>query len=448
MTNTASSNCHSAAQPCSSTRSCTRLLWRGLTLSQLVLICLARGSQVATVLLLQCHDPTACSGWGSLNVAEPHPNRRGFHRALGGIAADLASNQILTRLIKTPLFASSFWRASTPIYKWATPHVPAPPAQPHKQPRGVQPETWRLFWSVLTITNNRKGLHAITSKTQNTAGACLLSWGSCLGLYVAHGRWTCTHHAGSPCAWEDGGASSRSTAVVPHSSLLPQHRGHCHSCTRGHGDDKLTRHQFSRRAAPLWRFRASATCPPQGAAPKLWRGARRASQPGLHQLNPSRRLPAPQPADWHHGGNISLGRFSLSPSGSRSSRPVRSSQNPAVSQMCCTTDTTPSLQPRKIGVVGEEQEKQKQRGPWMCLRHLLALTTGHALQIPYGTLGRREVSPCQAVTVIFSLEINSLYNQQYKKSFSSEGIFSCRRASSLSVTARGLKLTMKWSSSN
>lgn len=65
-------------------------------------------------------------------------------------------------------------------------------------------------------------------------------------------------------------------------------------------------------------------------------------------------------------------------------------------------------------------------GSQMCPRHLLALTSGHSLQIPYNALGRREVSPCQAATVIFSLEINSLYNQQYKKSVSSQGISFCR----------------------
>lgn len=107
------------------------------------------------------------------------------------------------------------------------------------------------------------------------------------------------------------------------------------------------------------------------------------------------------------------------------------------------SNTPPSLQPRKTRVGGEGQEKQKQRGAWMCLRHLLALTTGHALQILYGMLGGRDVSPCQAVTVIFSLEINSLYNQQYKKSLSSQGVSSCRHASSLSVMAHDLKHTMK-----
>lgn len=113
------------------------------------------------------------------------------------------------------------------------------------------------------------------------------------------------------------------------------------------------RHQLCRKAAPLWGPGASGTGPAQRPAPKLRWGAHGAS----------------------HGDR---------------------------------------QQPHKPHGVGEGQEKQ--RGAWMSLRHLLALTAGPALQVP--RLGRREVSPCQAATVIFSLGNNSLSNQQYGRSLS------------------------------
>jgi len=116
---------------------------------------------------------------------------------------------------------------------------------------------------------------------------------------------------------------------------LLQHQGHHCSCTRGHGDRALARPRFCRRAAPSGDFRLLVHSHPRDLL-LSYSGSTQGIATWSAPAQLSRELPAPQPADRHRSGNVSLGRFSLSPSGLWSHQPVSSSQNPAGSQTCCT----------------------------------------------------------------------------------------------------------------
>lgn len=133
---------------------------------------------------------------------------------------------------------------------------------------------------------------------------------------------------------------------------------------------------------------------------------------GLSQHFPSRHGPEPQLSGWHHSRNFSPGRLCLCPTGSQFKQPARRSQT-VVCLGCVACEPYHTFPPAMQNVFGWKSARRSGQRELGCVWSLdpMALMTGHALQIQYSTLERREQSPCQAVTVIFSLEINSLYNQ-------------------------------------